>query len=194
MVSDCGDQVYVQIRLQTLRPKVLAKMFEFQRLNCAFQVGNLATLKDKSYSACLKSKVKAEPRNLRHKNLAKRMASDCGKDLQRLNCGFPGGNLAATKILVKCTSTSIKSKHTSPHVSWNSIARFKLEFKFLFFFSLSYAQDQLISLPLKNDKIDTPLEDQLQLHFGWYFPSWIGLASVGHSIKWHGQYLWHRKR
>ena len=76
MVSDCGDQVYVQIRLQTLRPKVLAKMFEFQRLNCAFQVGNLATLKDKSYSACLKSKVKAEPHNLRHKILAKKMASD----------------------------------------------------------------------------------------------------------------------
>ena len=131
MVSDCGDQVYVQIRLQTLRLKVLAKMFQFQRLNCAFQVGNLATLKDKSYSACLKSKVKAEPRNLRHKNLAKRMASDCGKDLQRLNCGFPGGNLAATKLLVKCTSTSIKSKHTSTHVSWNTKARFKTRIQVL---------------------------------------------------------------
>ena len=62
-----------------LRPKVLAKMFEFcrdsQRLNCGFPVGKLATLKDKSNSACLKSKVKAELRNLRHKMLAKRMVS-----------------------------------------------------------------------------------------------------------------------
>ena len=101
----------------------------------------MATLKDKSNSACLKSKVKAEPRNLRHKILVKRMASDCRKDLQRLNCGFPGGNLAATKILVKCTSTSIKSKHTSTHVGWNTKARLKLELKF--------AQGQLISLPWK---------------------------------------------
>ena len=62
---------------------MLAKMFEFcrefQRLNCGFPGGNLATLKDKSNSACLKSKVKAEPRNLRHKMLAKGMASDCEK-------------------------------------------------------------------------------------------------------------------
>ena len=58
---------------------MLAKMFEFcrefQRLNCGFPGGNLATLKDKSNSACLKSKVKAELRNLRHKMLAKRMVS-----------------------------------------------------------------------------------------------------------------------
>ena len=103
------------------------------------------------------------------------MASDCRKDLQRLNCGFPGGNLDATKLLVKCTSTSIKSKHTNTHVSWNTKARFKTRIQVLTYIFCSRPIDKFT---MEKNEDRYPIGRSVAAPFWLIFSklNWIGIS------------------